>query len=112
MEYLARVGRHERAFELNGLRVLDLDHLIKGSVYIVQSEQIKLLPILTRLVQVVHEHLAHLEHWDGGVHGTLEFQFPHKIGQCSEVGDVGERQEDSIYLRNMSVCVRMERCPR
>ena len=56
--------------ELNRLTVLELGHLLKTGVHLVQGEQGELLDVVPRLVQVVQEHLTHLVHGHGYVDGT------------------------------------------
>lgn len=72
-------------FELNSLRIFDLNDEIKGRIDIIQCEKIKLLPIVPRLVKVIQKHLTHLVYWTRGIDWTLEAQFTDEVGQQPQV---------------------------
>lgn len=48
-----------------------------------------LSPSFSYLVEVIHEHLPHLVHRNGGVDGTVQPQLAHGIGEGAEVQRVG-----------------------
>ena len=61
------------------MRIFDLDDEVKGRVNIVQCEKAELLPIVPRLVKVIHEHLTHLVDWTRGIDWTLKAQLTNKV---------------------------------
>lgn len=57
---------------------------------------------MSGLVEVVHEHLAHLVHGDGGIDGALETQLPHQIGEGAQVISIRMTQQDGVYSMQVS----------
>lgn len=40
---------------------------------------------LSHLIEIIHEHLAHLVDGDGGIDGAVKSQFTHSIRQSTQV---------------------------
>lgn len=75
-----------------------MDDEVKGRINIIQCEETKLLPIVSRLVEVIHKHLTHLIHWTGGIDWTLEAQLTNKVGQQPQVEHIRVAKQHCIDL--------------
>lgn len=56
----------------------------------------------SHLIEVIHEHLAHLVDRDGGIDSAVEAELPHSVWQSSQMEGIRMRQEDSIHLMDIS----------
>ena len=56
----------------------------------------------TNLVQVIHEHLAHLVYWNSCINWTAQTKFPNQIRQSSDMKRIRERQKHCINLMYVS----------
>ena len=63
-------------FTLQAYRLLELEGVdpvhIEGCIHVVQGEGLEILAGLLGQVEVIHKHLAHLDHWQRGIDGGLK----------------------------------------
>lgn len=52
----------------------------------------------SHLIEIVHEHLAHLVDGDGGVDGAVEPQFAHSVRQSAQMQMIGVREQHCVHL--------------
>ena len=89
---------HQLTFEVHGLIELELGDHLEGLVDLIEGEELELLDVVARLVEVVEEHLAHLVDGHRGVDRAVQAEPADHVGEAADVEVVGVREQDGVDL--------------